>query len=81
MAIINIYNYDKYYIGVNTMATKSFLKNIVITNKSNASAFLSALENAEGKKCKEVNFDVSVKTIKDKETIKKLFKKGQPNGI
>ena len=33
------------------------------------------------KKCKEVNFDVSVKTIKDKETIKKMFKKGQPDGI
>ena len=55
------------------MATKSFLKNIVIKNKKSATAFLSALENAEGKKKIKIDYNTSVKTIKDKETIKKIF--------
>lgn len=56
------------------MATKSFLKNIVIKEPKSAIAFLSALENAEGKKRKKINYNVSVKNIKDEETIKKIFK-------
>lgn len=62
------------------MATKSFLKNIVIRDKSLATAFISALENAENKGRKKVNYNTSVKTIKDEETIKKMFKKDN-NGI
>ena len=59
------------------MATKSFLKNIVIKDKKSALAFLSALENSEGKKKKDVGLDKSVETIKDAETIKKIFKRKQ----
>ena len=36
------------------MATKSFLKNIVIKDKKSAEAFVSALENAETKGRKNV---------------------------
>lgn len=57
------------------MATKSFLKNIVIKDKKSAKSFLCALENAEGKHKKKVNFDVAVETVKDGETIKKIFKR------
>ncbi len=57
------------------MATKSFLKNIVIKNKKSAMSFLCALENAEGKSKKKVAFDTAVETVKDDETIKKIFKK------
>lgn len=56
------------------MATKSFLKNIVIKNKKSAMSFLCALENAEGKSKKKVAFDTAVETVKDDETIKKIFK-------
>lgn len=55
------------------MATKSFLKNIVIKDKKSAEAFISALENAEKKGRKKVNINTSVRTIEDKETIKKMF--------
>lgn len=57
------------------MATKSFLKNIVIKNKKSAMSFLCALENAEGKSKKKVAFDTAVETVKDDETIKKIFKR------
>lgn len=57
------------------MATKSFLKNINIKDKNSAKNFLEALEHAEGKKRKKVNYDVSVVTVKDSETIKKLLKR------
>lgn len=57
------------------MATKSFLKDIVIKDKKSATAFLSALENAEGKRRKEINYNIPVKTIKDDETIRKIFKR------
>ncbi len=57
------------------MATKSFLKNIVIKDKKSAMSFLCALENAEGKHKKKVDFDKTVETIKDGETIKKIFKR------
>jgi len=55
------------------MATKSFLKNIVINDKKSAEAFVSALENAEKKGRKKINFSTKVKTIEDKEAIKKMF--------
>lgn len=55
------------------MATKSFLKNIVIKNKKNAASFISALENAENKGKKQVKINTKVTTIKDEETIKKMF--------
>ncbi len=55
------------------MATKSFLKNITIKNKKSANAFISALENAEKKGRKKINIETSVRTITDKETIKKMF--------
>lgn len=57
------------------MATKSFLKNIVIKDKKSASAFLEALENAEGKKRKNVKIDRLVEDVEDNETIKEIFKK------
>lgn len=57
------------------MATKSFFKDIVIKNKSSAASFLSALENAEKKGNKNVKHNVSVQTVDEIETIKKIFKK------
>lgn len=57
------------------MATKSFLKDIVIKNRSSANSFLSALENAEKKGRKKVKYDVAVQYVEDAETIKKIFKK------
>lgn len=55
------------------MATKSFLKDIVIKNKRDATLFLEALEEAEKAKMKDIKFDKPVETIKDKETIRKMF--------
>ena len=55
------------------MATKSFLKNIVIKDKKAGEAFLLALENAEKKGRKKVRFNTAVKTIDDKDTIRKMF--------
>lgn len=55
------------------MATKSFLKNIVIKDRKSAVKFLQALENAEGKKSKKVEFKTKVTDVKDEETIKKMF--------
>ncbi len=55
------------------MATKSFLKNIVIKDKKSAEAFVSALENAETKGRKNVKFNTVAKTIQDKEIIRKMF--------
>lgn len=57
------------------MATKSFLKNITIKNRMSATAFINALENAEGKSRKNVKIDKSVETVKDKEKIRKIFSK------
>ena len=56
------------------MATKSFLKNVIIKDKKTASSFVSALENAEKRERKNVKIASSVKTIEDKETIKKMFR-------
>ncbi len=55
------------------MATKSFLKNIVIKDKKSAEAFVSALENAEKKGRKKVKINTSVRTVENKETIRKMF--------
>lgn len=57
------------------MATKSFLKNITIKNRTLANAFINALENAEGKGRKKVELDKSVETVKDDEKIRKIFNK------
>ena len=54
------------------MATKSFLKNIVLKDKTSAKSFISALENAENKGRKKVPSS-RVTNITDKETIKKIF--------
>lgn len=56
------------------MATKSFLKNIIIKDKKSAEAFVKALENAEKKGRKKVKINSSIRTIKDKETIEEMFK-------
>lgn len=55
------------------MATKSFLKDIVIKDKKEAKNFVLALEKAEKKERKKINFKSGVKTIDDKETIKRMF--------
>lgn len=55
------------------MATKSFLKNIVIKDGKQAERFLRALENAEKKKSKEITINQRVEEIKNPEQIRKLF--------
>jgi len=55
------------------MATKSFLKNIVIKNNASATSFIEALENAECKKSKRVKFDRLVEDVEDSEKIKEIF--------
>ena len=55
------------------MATKSFLKNIVIKNSKQAEKFIVALENAEKKKAKEITINQRVEEIKDPKQIRELF--------
>lgn len=55
------------------MATKSFLKNIVIKDKKVAENFINALNNAENKKAKKVVVDKRIENITDKEQIRKIF--------
>lgn len=55
------------------MATKSFLKNIIIKDSKSAKSFISALENAEKKGRKKIIVNASVKEITNKECIKKMF--------
>ena len=57
------------------MATKTFLKNIAISNRQSAEKFIYALENAENKKSKMVKIDKRVEDVKDSEQIRKLFNK------
>lgn len=57
------------------MATKSFLKNIIIKDSKSATAFIEALENAEGKNRKKQGFDRLVEDIRDSEKIKEIFTK------
>lgn len=55
------------------VATKSFLKNIVIKDKKVAENFINALNNAERKKAKNVVVDKRIENITDKEQIRKIF--------
>ena len=55
------------------MATKSFLKNIVIKDKKVAGNFIDALNNAKNKKAKKVVVDKRIENIMDKEHIRKIF--------
>ena len=57
------------------MATKSFLKNIVIKTSKQAENFLVALENAEKKKSKKVTINQRIEEIKDPKQIRNLFGK------
>lgn len=57
------------------MATKSFLKNIIIKDRKSANRFIDALEKAESKKSKVVKFDKKVEDITDSEQIRKIFRK------
>ncbi|ACB84405.1 hypothetical protein [Natranaerobius thermophilus] len=54
------------------MATKSILKNINIRRKSFCRNFINALENAKGRKSKEVKLSRPVTEIKG-EKIKEIF--------
>lgn len=54
------------------MATKSFLKKVVIKDKTSIKLFVSAMENAEKKGRKKIP-DVGVTNISEKDTIKKIF--------
>lgn len=55
------------------MATKSFLKEIVIKDKKSAENFISALENAENKKAKKVKINKVTENVTDSEKIKEIF--------
>ena len=57
------------------MATKSFLKEIIIKDKKSAENFINALENSENKKAKKVKINKLVEDITDKERIRKIFSK------
>lgn len=54
------------------MATKSILKNITIKEKTTSRSLINALENADKKKVKDIEFSRGVRTA-DKELIQKLF--------
>jgi len=54
------------------MATKSIMKNVDIRDKRLCRAFISALENAHGKKSKEVSLSRTFKEISG-DKIKELF--------
>lgn len=55
------------------MATKSFLKDIVIKDRESAKKLVLALENAEKKGKKKVYLNAKSKEINDSETIRKMF--------
>lgn len=57
------------------MATKSFLKEIIIKDKKSAESFINALENAENKKAKKVRINKMVEDVTDSERIRKIFSK------
>ncbi len=57
------------------MATKSFLKNIIIKDRKSTENFINALENASGKKAKKINMDKRIEEVTDKEQIRKIFNK------
>lgn len=55
------------------MATKSILKNIIIKNKKTCYSLINALENAQDKTAKKVNFSKGYYNA-SKEDIDKIFK-------
>ena len=55
------------------MATKSFLKNIVIKDRKSAENFINALEKAENRKAKKVKVTSKVENITDSKKIRKIF--------
>lgn len=57
------------------MATKSFLKDVIIKDNASATKFIEALENAENKKRKRVKFDRLVEDVENSERIKEIFQK------
>ena len=57
------------------MATKSFLKNIVIKDRKSVAKFIDALEKAENKKAKKVNVGKMVEDVTDSTQIRKIFSK------
>lgn len=57
------------------MATKSFLKNIVIKDRKSAENFINALEKAENKKAKKIEINKMVEDVKDSIQIRKIFNK------
>ena len=57
------------------MATKSFLKEIVIKDKKATERFINALEKAENKKAKKVRINKMVEDVTDSERIRKIFSK------
>ena len=57
------------------MATKSFLKNIVIKDKKSAIKFIDALEKAENKKVKKVKIHKLTEDVTDSKQIRKIFGK------
>lgn len=59
------------------MATKSFLREIIIKNKKSAEKFIDALENAENKKAKKVKINKMVQDVTDCEQIRKIFNQKQ----
>ncbi|MGI5873134.1 MAG: hypothetical protein ACOX8R_00525 [Bacillota bacterium] len=55
------------------MATQSIFSNVKIKNRTMSKNFVDALENAKGKTAKEVIPSKKCETVKDKETILKIF--------
>lgn len=55
------------------MATKSFLKDILIKNKSDANTFIDSLEISEKKRKKKIDINKSIESVKNVEKIKKIF--------
>lgn len=57
------------------MATTSFFNDIVIKDKKEGAKFLRALERAEKirKRNKEIDCDITVETIQDEDTIRKMI--------
>jgi len=62
----------KYSIGVGDMATKSITKNIDIKDKTLGKSLVVALENAKGKKAKEVVYSKAYRELHGEE-IRKIF--------
>jgi hypothetical protein len=54
------------------MATKSVVKTVDITSKKLANGFIKALENAQDKHSKDVEFSRTVKTLR-KDEVKAFF--------